>query len=157
MSVNVNDADATLQSQVFTESLLIGIKARSLDVENCMVRHYIGDRDAELDLGTYTDTCYKEFLEMLHDVGWSTWSTSIRESKHLMILQCHEGYMRSKMEEQMIQIWFQAAWFVFVQNVIQVHLPLFWPEKCVRCWHWITHYPSHLRLGPARTTRSAAH
>ena len=96
VSVNVDDLNEfdfidsfkldTLQSQAFTESLLIGIKARSLDVENYMVRHYARDRHASLDVGTYTDTCYWEFLELLHNVGWSTWSALVHESKHLMIL-----------------------------------------------------------------------
>ena len=117
MSVNVDDPNDTLQSQAFTKSLLIGIKVRSFDVENCMVRRYVGDRDASLGVGTYTDTCYGEFLDLLHDVAWSTWSALVHEPKHLMILRHHQGYMRSEMQEQTIQIWFQEAWFDF------------WPES----------------------------
>ena len=55
--------------------------------------------EAVLDVGTYTDTCYTEFLQLLHHPSWMIWTNHVHESKRMAILQRHRDMMRDKSEE----------------------------------------------------------
>ena len=55
-------------------------------MSNFMIRRYGGDMEGELDLETYTKTCYWEFLELLNHPSWSVMGNLVHESKSCGIL-----------------------------------------------------------------------
>lgn len=83
--------------------------------------------NSELDLSTYTESCYWEFLQLLHHPLWSVMGNLAHEAKCCGVQLLHQEMAKDKQDEQLLKIWLDMACDDFIQKIVKHHFPVFMP------------------------------